>query len=542
MPGKYAIYSRKSKFTGKGESIENQIELCREYIQKIYGEVALDNIIIYEDEGFSGKNTERPRFQKMLQDAYKKKFSAVICYRLDRISRNIGDFAKLIEEMNTLNISFISIKEQFDTSSPIGRAMMYIASVFSQLERETIAERIRDNMHELAKTGRWLGGTTPTGYTSECIQNVTIDGKLKKSCKLKLLPDEAGLIQIIFHKFLETSSLSKTETYLLQNGYVSKNNKYLSRFAIRSIITNPVYLQADMDAYRYFIENNAELYSTLEDFDGIHGIMAYNRTDQTNGKATRTRDIEEWIISVGKHRGIIAGDVWIRIQKILGDNKQKTINKPKSNIALLSGLLLCKCGEAMRPKAFHVTADGSKRFYYLCSMKEKSRGQICNNKNPNGDMLDKAVCEEINKLSYNKFELYTQLEQAKKKMSEEKNIYNEYDSFIKQINENEKEINQLISTYAKSSGTVSEEYLLRQIEEKHRNKEELRKQIHNRKYAVTMGKLENNEFELNKISTSILQNGINNFNLEQKRAALRTVIKKIVWDGSNINIYLEGSD
>jgi DNA invertase Pin-like site-specific DNA recombinase len=118
---------------------------------------------VYEDEGFSGGNLERPQFRMMMRDAQKKNFAAIVVYRLDRISRNIGDFAKLIEELNTLKIAFVSIKEQFDTSSPMGRAMMYISSVFSQLERETIAERIRDNMHELSKTGRWLGGTTPTG-------------------------------------------------------------------------------------------------------------------------------------------------------------------------------------------------------------------------------------------------------------------------------------------------------------------------------------------------------------------------------------------
>ena len=96
----------------------------------------------------------------MMDAAKKRKFKAIIVYRLDRISRNISDFASLIEELARLDISFVSIKEQFDTSTPMGRAMMYVASVFSQLERETIAERIRDNMHELAKTGRWLGGTT----------------------------------------------------------------------------------------------------------------------------------------------------------------------------------------------------------------------------------------------------------------------------------------------------------------------------------------------------------------------------------------------
>ena len=160
-PKQYVIYSRKSKFTGKGESIENQIELCRQYIAMHFGEDAVENALVYEDEGFSGGNLERPQFKKMMKSSQKIEFAAIVVYRLDRISRNIGDFAKLIKDLGDRHIDFISIREQFDTSSPMGRAMMYIASVFSQLERETIAECIRDKMHELSKTGRWLGGTTP---------------------------------------------------------------------------------------------------------------------------------------------------------------------------------------------------------------------------------------------------------------------------------------------------------------------------------------------------------------------------------------------
>ena len=150
-----------------------------------FGKDASENVLVYEDEGFSGGNLARPQFKKMMKDSQKIAFAAIVVYRFDRISRNIGDFAKLIEDLGDRHIDFISIREQFDTSSPMGRAMMYIASVFSQLERETIAERIRDNMHELSKTGRWLGGTTPTGYASESLSSVTVDGKVKKACKLK---------------------------------------------------------------------------------------------------------------------------------------------------------------------------------------------------------------------------------------------------------------------------------------------------------------------------------------------------------------------
>ena len=136
---KFFIYSRKSVYTGKGESIENQIEMCKQYIHTKFSDVSDADIVIYEDEGFSAKNTDRPQFQQMLRDIKLKKPDFVVCYRLDRISRNVSDFSSLIEDLNARDISFVCIKEEFDTSKPMGKAMMYIASVFAQLERETIS-------------------------------------------------------------------------------------------------------------------------------------------------------------------------------------------------------------------------------------------------------------------------------------------------------------------------------------------------------------------------------------------------------------------
>lgn len=159
-----AIYSRKSKFTHKGESVQNQVAICRDYGNLHF---LSKEFIIYEDEGFSGGNTDRPQYKQMIIDMKAKKFDVLICYRLDRVSRNILDFSELVELLQKHDVAFVSIKEQFDTSTPMGRAMMYIALVFAQLERETIAERIRDNMMQLARTGRWLGGITPTGFRSE---------------------------------------------------------------------------------------------------------------------------------------------------------------------------------------------------------------------------------------------------------------------------------------------------------------------------------------------------------------------------------------
>ena len=236
-----AIYSRKSRYTGKGESIGNQIDLCREYIRTHYGDAAAQQAVVFEDEGFSGGNLNRPDFKKMMTAAKERKIRAIVVYRLDRISRNISDFSSLIEELSHLDIAFISMKEQFDTSTPMGRAMMYIASVFSQLERETIAERIRDNMHELAKTGRWLGGITPTGYASEAVKNVSIDGKTRKSCRLKLIPEEAAVVRRVFSEYLQGKGTLQIANLLQREGIPRRFGGQWCASSVREMLINEKY-------------------------------------------------------------------------------------------------------------------------------------------------------------------------------------------------------------------------------------------------------------------------------------------------------------
>jgi site-specific DNA recombinase len=541
----FAIYSRKSKFTGKGESIGNQIELCRQYISSHYGDSYAESAYIYEDEGFSGGNLDRPQFKMMMQEAKKKKFTAIVCYRLDRISRNIGDFANLIEELNELHVSFISIKEQFDTSSPMGRAMMYIASVFSQLERETIAERIRDNMHELSKSGRWLGGNTPTGYESESISSVTIDGKVKKAYQLKLIPEEARLVRIIFEKFLETGSLTRTETYLLQNGYKTKYNRQFSRFAIKGILTNPVYMMADYEAYTYLKEKKVDLFAEKEEFDGRFGVIAYNRTLQKPGKAHEMKGMEEWIVAVGKHEGMIPGAMWVNVQKVLDRNKSKNYRKPRSNVALMSGLLFCgACGDYMRPKLSRRLNSGGEQIYsYLCSMKEKSRMKCCSMNNPNGNALDKLVIEEIKKIPVDQAEFQFQLNQSKKILEDDKEEFESDILRLKEESENmDGEISGLVSSLKKAGGTAAEEYIVTQIEELHQKKEETRQRITELETAAVSKELSSLEFELLKQTLSSFKNTVDTMDVEQKRMAIRALVKKAVWDGKSIHLYYFGAE
>ena len=443
---RFAVYSRKSRFTGKGESIENQIERCRRYINLNYPNASEKNIFIYEDEGFSGGNTDRPQFKKMMDDASEKKFNVLICYRLDRISRNIGDFAKLIDRLGELGISFESIKEKFDTDSSLGRAMMYIASVFSQLERETIAERIRDNMHELAKTGRWLGGNTPTGYRSVQVQTITVDGKKRSSCMLKIEESEMTAVKKIFEKFLESESLTAVETYMIQNHIKTRKGKDFSRFSIKGILRNPVYMIADSDAWEYLSVLGAEIFAEKSDFDGNCGVMAYNKTLQKKGKTNKIRDIKEWIITTGRHKGVVSGKEWKQVQECLERNSVKAYRKPKNNTALLSGLLYCgDCGHYMRPKIYNsFYKDGEKKFSYLCEMKEKSRRSECSVSNPAGNELDAEVIKEISKLEEDKKELYYILNKAKKTFSDGRESNTEIEELNEGLNVNNRKIASLV--------------------------------------------------------------------------------------------------
>lgn len=245
-----AIYSRKSKYSDKGDSVGNQIEIAKDYIKLHFPEDIFDTqIIIYEDEGFSGGSFERPEFKKFLEEERKNPFDVLICYRLDRISRNIADFSNLINELSRLKTNFVSIKEQFDTKTPMGRAMMYIASVFAQLEREVIAERIRDNLLELAKTGTWLGGDSPLGFIAERYKKVDIceeDNnymirKSKTATKLVINDKELPVLKLIYSKYRELKSLTKLESYLINNDVKTRKGANYSKFALKLILTNPVY-------------------------------------------------------------------------------------------------------------------------------------------------------------------------------------------------------------------------------------------------------------------------------------------------------------
>ena len=152
-----AIYARQSVDKKDSVSIEAQIEQCRALAKT-------QEPLVFQDKGFSGKNTERPDLKRLFEAIRAGRISTVYVYKLDRISRNIVDFNQLYQTMEAYGTEFVSVNEKFDTSSVMGRAMMQIIAVFAQMERETIQQRVKDNYYYRITDGRWAGGPAPYGY------------------------------------------------------------------------------------------------------------------------------------------------------------------------------------------------------------------------------------------------------------------------------------------------------------------------------------------------------------------------------------------
>lgn len=331
---------------------------------------------------------------------------------------------------------------------------MYIASVFAQLEREVTAERIRDNMVELAKEGRWLGGLPPLGYEKESYkvvnvleetENNVIEKKQKTACKLIEDKETSDTIRLIFKKYMEFKSLTKLEKYLYQNDIKTRTGAYFNAYSLRNILTNPVYSTNSSEAIEYFTNKGITVYSDRNkpEDEGKYGLIAYNKT---KGKLGIPRPIEEWIVAIGLHKGIIEGIDWARVQDLIEKNSDKKYRCNNTSNAILSGLIKCKdCGTYMRPK---FTSDNSKsgkvkRYYYTCVKKDKSRGTKCQAENVNGLLADKMVMEVLKSTFVPNSEVYKELKKmAMAKSTDEKN--SELELLEKEYQKNSNEIKSLI--------------------------------------------------------------------------------------------------
>jgi site-specific DNA recombinase len=517
---KAAIYSRKSKFTGKGDSVENQIQLCLDYAKNL----GIKDFLIYEDEGYSGGTIDRPKFQQMIEDAREKKFDYLICYRLDRISRSIADFSALIEELNNLDIHFISIREQFDTTTPMGRAMMYIASVFAQLERETISERVRDNMYQLAKTGRWLGGASPLGYDKEEVLYVE-NGKERKMSKLVINCEEEKIIRFIFDTYIKTKSMSKTSKLLQKNNMSGKNGGTFNKGGLADLLKNPLYVKANEDVVLYLESQGITVEGEIND---LSGILTYRKN-----KNNKEVEKEKWIAAVAMHSGIIDSKDWLLVQQILEKNKDKAPRAGTSNIALLSGLMRCKCGYSMRVKFGVKRKDGTRPMYYACSNKDTLGIEYCQNKNIRADEIEEVIENHLENLDEK--QLITQFYSDKTK-EKNNNSINKTENINKTIETKEIAISNLIKQLSAFTDTAASSYIITEIEKLNKDIQELKNELE---------KINNTTQKTNAdiMNIHILVDNIKRFNkdkenlsLDERRFLLSTIIKKIIWDSEKQDI------
>lgn len=542
---KFAIYSRKSKFTGKGDSTLNQIEMCKKHLSYNFPDIDLENdVIIYEDEGYTGYNMERPDFKRMMKDIHDKKIRTIVFYKLDRISRNVTDFSNLVTELDSYDVSFLSATENIHNLTPSGRAMMFMISVFAQLERDTIAERIRDNMIELAKTGRWLGGQTPTGFDSEPIVKTDLNGKKRKLFKLTE-NEELSTIITLFSKMLELGSLTALETYTLQNDMITKTGKMFTRWGLKNILTNPVYATADQDVFDYFNDLEIDIFAEEKDFDGKHGLMVYNKTEKkAKTKTVVKKNIEEWIIAIGKHKGAVKGKDWVKVQKLLEQNCQMKYRKPTTSNALLSGILRCShCGSYMRAKlqGQDTDSEGRRKFSYMCELKDKSKKVKCQCPNINGLEADKLVLEEIKKLANPTSKFYEALKRiSKDNFSKEYKDNEELKSLKKQINKNENEIKALSDRLPYIDVELVNEQSKKIVELK-RKTAELQKKA---KLLTNTNYDEINDKESADILLNVLDtytSSFDNLDLNTKRNMIKLLVSSITSDGEDITINLIGT-
>ncbi|MCL2168767.1 MAG: recombinase family protein [Defluviitaleaceae bacterium] len=515
-----AIYSRKSKQTEQGDSIASQISMCKDYAVTHFGDCTF---FIYEDEGFSGGNTDRPMFKRLIKDIGKKNFDVLICYRLDRISRNVANFAETLEILDRHNVGFVSIKEQFNTTTPMGKAMMYISSVFAQLERDTIAERITDNMSSLVKAGHFVSGKTPPGY--KMVKRAKPDGK--KYNVLAQDENEIGKIKMFFEKYLEWQSINKLETYCLNNGLKTRQGYNYKCVSIRRILVNPAYAAADKNTYEHFKNLGAEVYDPPEKWDGTKGIATYRLTN---------KPASQWLIGVGEHEPIISGANWIRVQSIVEERRKHTRRRPIGKWGILSGVLRCKkCGDYMRPFS---RSKHTEHFYYVCSTKETSRKFLCDIKNIRGDILDKDIVVKIRDLLRNDSETLKHLEDKKEQSSNKaKQSKIEMAKHKTEVTKNESSIKSLVMRLTETDNSAVNKHISSQIEELDKRNTFLRQELAHLENQCEDFETENmNNQIVSEAATKVSAQSFFDNEFTVRRNIIKTLIETIEWDGENFTV------
>ena len=304
-----AVYTRKSTEEGLDQefnSLDAQRDACEAFIasQRAEGWVLFPNH--YDDGGVSGGTLERPALKRLLADIEEGQIDVVVVYKIDRLSRSLMDFAKLVETFERNGVTFVSVTQSFNTTTSMGRLTLNILLSFAQFEREVIGERIRDKFVASRKRGLWMGGAVPLGYR-------VLDRKLLVE------PREALIVKRIFERFVQVGSNVDIVRELQADGITNRRGTPLDKAFIARVLRNRVYLG-----------------------EVVHKGVSYP----------------------GEHEAIIELPLWEKVEKILAINpgtrsRQNSATTP----AMLKGLLFGHDGRAMSPS--HTRRKGKLYRYYV---------------------------------------------------------------------------------------------------------------------------------------------------------------------------------
>ncbi|MDY3972817.1 MAG: recombinase family protein [Clostridia bacterium] len=356
-----ALYARKSIERENSISCETQIEYCKSVIKP---DERSEKLVTFIDNGYSGGNIDREGFQSMMRQIERGKISKVIVYRLDRISRSLSDFVGILETLKKYNVQFVSSQESFDTSSPYGEMIVKILMVFAEFERQSIIERVTQAYAHRSEIGLYMGGRRPYGFNLKdtVIHNI-------KTKMYEPVPEETEQIKYIFENYaVPNVTLRRLMDNLVQNNILPTEGSW-STAKLSNILKNPIYVKADNAIYEYYANNNANIISDINAFDGIHGLQMYGKTKHT------ADDMSDMKVVVMAHEGIVNSDIWIKCQKKIERNK-RIGNSISNSTSWIGGKIVCKkCGRTMTVTRGGKRKDGTQTRYFSCT--GKSHNRIC---------------------------------------------------------------------------------------------------------------------------------------------------------------------
>lgn len=361
LDNKVAIYIRVStKWQIDKDSLPLQREELPKYAQIVLG---IKKYEVFEDAGYSAKNTDRPAYQQMMARLRSGEFSHVLVWKIDRISRNLLDFASMYQELKDYGITFVSKNEQFDTSTAIGEAMLKIILVFAELERNMTSERVTAVMLSRAEQGQWNGGKTPFGYSWD-----------KEKGEFSVVESEATIVRLIYDMYRSVKSSLKVAQTLNEKGITQRSGKPWNPVTVGIVLKNPFYC----------------------------GKLRYNYRDEKKGlKNWSIKDESEWVVVDDHHPAIVSEEDWVGACKQLASNRRNEAGPNRAytrvNTHIFAGLLTCGyCGSNMSATIDRARADGWRPSIYNCT--RHRRFNDCPNKYVSDITLGPFVLNYISNL------------------------------------------------------------------------------------------------------------------------------------------------